>query len=424
MSVVATGPAVPSRPARAGLKRSPLEGLRVVDFSHFIAGPLCTMILADLGADVVKIENAVVNGDALRTFQPQQKGESAAFLWANRNKRSVALDLTNADACNIARELIATADVVVENFSGTVMKRFGLDYASVSPANPRLVYCSISAYGRTGSLADRTGFDPVVQAESGFMALNGDPDGDPQRTGPAVMDMSTGMMASNAVLAALMAREQTGTGQQVEVALFDVATTMLGFHAMNYLVSERAPPRFGNNSRDTAPMGVFKAADGPIYLAVANDRLFQRLAANVLDRPDLAEQAAFRTNRDRTSNREQLFSVLNGIFATQARDHWLRRMRTAGVPAGAVRELPDAMASEEIAARGAITRIPHPRLGSIPNIASPLRLEGTPTVAPVAAPLLGQHTAEVLAELGYTRERISGLEQTGALGRQGGKKNE
>jgi formyl-CoA transferase len=424
MSVVATGPAVPPLPTEAGLKRSPLEGLRVVDFSHFIAGPLCTMILADLGADVIKIENAVVNGDALRTFQPQQKGESAAFLWANRNKRSVALDLTNAAARDIARELIATADVVVENFSSTVMKRFGLDYASVSPANPQLVYCSISAYGRNGPLADRTGFDPVVQAESGFMALNGDPDGDPQRTGPAVMDMSTGMMASNAVLAALMAREQTGIGQQVEVALFDVATTMLGFHAMNYLVSGRAPPRFGNNSRDTAPMGVFEAADGQIYLAVANDRLFQRLATDVLDRPDLAEQAAFRTNRDRTSNREQLFSVLNGIFATQARDHWLRRMRTAGVPAGAVRELPDAMASEEIAARGRITRIPHPRLGTVPNIASPIRLEGTPTVAPVAAPLLGQHTAEVLAELGYTREHISGLEQAGALGRQGGRENE
>ena len=424
MSVFATGPAMPPPPAKAGLKRSALEGLRVVDFSHFIAGPICTMILADLGADVIKIENAVVNGDALRTFQPQLKGESAAFLWANRNKRSVALDLTNAAARDIARDLIVTADVVVENVSGTVMERFGLDYASVSPTNPRLVYCSISAYGRTGPLADRTGFDPVVQAESGFMALNGDPEGDPQRTGPAVMDMSTGMMASNAVLAALMAREQTGIGQQVEVALFDVATTMLGFHAMNYLVSQRVPPRFGNNSRDTAPMGVFKAADGPIYLAVANDRLFQRLAANVLDRPDLAEQAEFRTNRDRTSNREQLFGVLNGIFATRGRDHWLRKMRTAGVPAGAVRELPDAMASEEIAARGSITRIPHPKLGSVPNIASPLRLEGTPTVAPIAAPLLGQHTAEVLAELGYTRERISGLDQAGALGKQRGKENE
>jgi crotonobetainyl-CoA:carnitine CoA-transferase CaiB-like acyl-CoA transferase len=420
MSDVATKPAATA----AGLKRSPLGGLRVVDFSHFIAGPVCTMILADLGADVIKIENAVVNGDALRTFQPQVKGESAAFLWANRNKRSVALDLNNQAACDVARDLIATADVVVENFSATVMKRFGLDYASVSATNPKLVYCSISAYGRTGPLADRNGFDPVVQAESGFMALNGDPDRDPLRTGPAVMDMSTGMMASNAVLAALMAREKTGKGQQVEVALFDVATTMLGFHAMNYLVSRRVPLRFGNNSRDTAPMGVVKAADGPIYLAIANDRLFRRLATDVLDRGDLADQPEFRTNSDRTSNREQLFSVLNGIFATQGRDHWLRKMRAVGVPAGAVRELPDAMASEEIAARGSITRIPHPKLGEVPNIASPIRLEGTPTVSPVAAPMLGQHTAEVLEQLGYTRERITGLEIAGALGKQGGKRNE
>ncbi len=404
-------------------KGSALEGLRVVDFSHFIAGPLCTMMLADLGADVIKIENAVGNGDALRTFQPQLQGESAAFLWTNRNKRSVALDLSHPAAREIARDLIATADVVVENFSATVMKRFGLDYATVSAANPRLIYCSISAYGRTGPLADRTGFDPVVQAESGFMALNGEPENDPQRTGPAVMDMATGMMASNAVLGALAARHRTGKGQQVEVALFDVATTMLGFHAMNYLVSGKAPRRFGNNSRDTAPMGVFRSADGPLYLAIANDRLFRRLAAEVLERPELAEMPVFLTNRDRTENRDRLFEVLNAIFVTQGRDHWLRRMRAAGVPAGAVRELADALASEEIAARGTITRIAHPKLGDVPNIGSPMRLEGTPIVAPVAAPLLGQHTAEVLDQVGYSPERIAGLATAGAFGKQGGKGN-
>lgn len=395
----------------------PLRSLRVVDFSHFIAGPICTMILGDLGADVVKIENAVTNGDALRTFQPQLLGESAAFIWANRNKRSVALDLSNAAARDVARELIAASDIVVENFSATVMKRFGLDYAAVSPENPGLIYCSISAYGRTGPLADRNGFDPVVQAESGFMALNGEPENGPQRTGPSVMDMATGMMASNAVLAALAARDRTGKGQQVEVALFDVAATMLGFHAMNYLVSGKVPLRFGNNSRDTAPMGVVLSADGPIYLAVANDRLFRRLSTEVLERPDLADLPEFRTNRDRTENREQLYAILNEIFAAQGRDYWLRKLRTAGVPAGAVRELPDALASEEIAAREIVTRIPHPRLGEVPNIASPIRLEGTPIAKPIAAPLLGQHTAEVLAQLGYSGKRIASLATTGALGK-------
>lgn len=400
-----------------------LDGLKVIDFTHFIAGPVCTMILGDLGADVIKIENAVGNGDGIRTFAPQLNGDSAAFLWANRNKRSIALDLTKPEACKIARELIATADVVVENFSSTVMARFGLDYASVSDGNPGLIYCSISAYGRTGPLADRTGLDPIVQAESGFMALSGPSDGEPQRTGPAVMDMATGMMASNAVLAALAARQKTDLGQQVEVALFDVAMTMLGYSALNYLISDVVPPRFGNRSLDTAPTGLFQTADGPIFLAVANDRLFRRFVTEVLEQPVMGDAPEFRTNRDRTANRDRLFAVLNEVFATKGRDHWLGRARAVGVPAGAVRELPQAMASEELAARGTVTRIDHPRLGSIPNIASPIRLEKTPTVEPVAAPLFGQHTMEILSQLGHSQADIAQLVAAGAVGNQEGKTN-
>ncbi|HTE35524.1 MAG TPA: CoA transferase, partial [Reyranella sp.] len=255
-------------------RRPALDGIRVIDFTHFIAGPYCTMIMGDLGADIVKIENPMSGGDNMRAFRPQIAGESGPFIWANRNKRSVALDLGTAAGREVAVELIAKADILVENFSTRIMERFGLSYETVSKLNPGLIYCSISAYGREGPLKDRTGFDPIVQAESGFMAVNGFEDREPIRTGPAIMDISTGMTACNGVLAALAARARDGKGQKVEVALFDVATTMVGFHAMNVLLTNVEPRRIGNNSFDTAPMGVFNAADGPFYLAVANDRLF------------------------------------------------------------------------------------------------------------------------------------------------------
>jgi crotonobetainyl-CoA:carnitine CoA-transferase CaiB-like acyl-CoA transferase len=405
-----------------------LDGVRIIDFSHFIAGPFCTMILADLGADVVKVENAASSGDNMRAFHPQVSGESGPFLWANRNKRSVALDLTSAAGREgggglvvavgalVARDLVATADVLVENFSTGVMERFGLGYETLAPDHPRLIYCSVSAYGRHGPLADRTGFDPMVQAESGFMSLNGYADGEPLRAGPAVMDMATGMMASNAVLAALAARDKQGKGQRLEVALFDVAVTMLGFHAMNYLLTDVAPRRFGNNSFDTAPMGVFMAADGPLYLACANDRLYRRLAKDVFGRPDLATQATFATNRDRVLHRDALFAQLNEIFATDQRERWLAKLRAAGVPAGAVRTLPEAFAASEMAERGLVTHIPHPVLGKVPNIASPLRLDATPVVEPTAAPTLGQHTSAVLRELGYGPDRLAALTGAGAFG--------
>jgi formyl-CoA transferase len=393
-----------------------LDGVRIIDFSHFIAGPFCTMILADLGADVVKVENAASSGDNMRAFHPQVSGESGPFLWANRNKRSVALDLTSAAGREVARDLVATADVLVENFSTGVMERFGLGYETLAPVHPRLIYCSVSAYGRHGPLADRTGFDPMVQAESGFMSLNGYADGEPLRAGPAVMDMATGMMASNAVLAALAARDKQDKGQRLEVALFDVAVTMLGFHAMNYLLTDVAPRRFGNNSFDTAPMGVFMAADGPLYLACANDRLYRRLAKDVFGRPDLATQATFATNRDRVLHRDALFAQLNEIFATDQRERWLAKLRAAGVPAGAVRTLPEAFAASEMAERGLVTHIPHPVLGKVPNIASPLRLDATPVVEPTAAPTLGQHTSAVLRELGYGPDRLAALTGAGAFG--------
>lgn len=394
-----------------------LQGLRVIDFTHFIAGPYCTMILGDLGADVVKIESPTSGGDSMRAFRPQIAGESGPFIWANRNKRSLAIDLTTSAGHKIALDLISRADVLVENFSTGIMERFGLSYETVSKLSDRLIYCSISAYGREGPLKDRTGFDPIVQAESGFMAVNGFEDREPIRTGPAIMDIATGMMASNGVLGALAARERTGKGQRVEVALFDVATTMVGFHGMNVLLTNVEPRRIGNNSFDTAPMGVFYAADGPFYLAVANDRLFERLSRDVLGRPELNASAKFATNADRNDNRDELFATLNGIFGKEPRDHWLARMRDAGVPAGAVRTLVDAFSSPEMAARERVKKIPHAAAGKVPNIVSPLHLRGTPVVPARGAPTLGQHTQAVLKEFGYSDSQLAELSGQGAFGK-------
>ncbi len=393
-----------------------LDGLRVVDFSHFIAGPFCTMLLADLGAEVIKIENAA-NGDDFRRLGPQLGGQGAPFLWTNRNKLGLALDLSAGAAREVARELIATADVVVENFSAGVMQRFGLDYASLAASNPQLIYCSVSAFRRDGRFAGRAGFDPMVQAESGFMSMNGYPDRPGTRAGPSIMDVSTAMMACNAILAALAARTRYGRGQQVEVSLFDTAAVMVGFHAMNYLATGVTPTRFGNTSPDSAPMGVFMAADGPLYIACANDRTFQRLAAEVLQRPDLAANPDYATVPDRLRNNEKLTAELEAALVTGDRASWSARMTAAGVPVGIVRTIAEAHASEELRDAGLATRIPHPTAGTIPNIASPLRLSLTPVVDPVAAPTLGQHSSEVLTRvLGCDEARLAALAAAGAFG--------
>lgn len=379
---------------------------------------MCTMILADLGAEVIKIENAA-RGDDFRGFKPHLGGESSPYLWTNRNKLGVALDLTSAAAREIAVDLIRSADVVVENFSKGVMEKFGLGYEAMRQINPRLIYCSVSAYGRDGAMSERLGFDPVVQAETGFMSLNGFPDQEGVRTGPAVMDISTGMMGAVAVLAALAARERTGVGQQVEVALYDTATLMLGFHAMNYLATGVNPSRFGNRSADSVPTGVFNTADGALYIACANDRTYQRLVVDVFGRRDLAEHPDFSSNASRVANREQLAGIIEEILSADSCEAWAMKMQKAGVPAGVARSVEGAFGSAEMADRGLATSIPHPTAGTIPNIGSPLVLRGTPVVDPVAAPTLGQHTDDVLSRvLRYSPEKIETLAKTGAVRRR------
>jgi formyl-CoA transferase len=405
----------PHRPRPEAAKLA-LDGVRVIDFSHFIAGPVCTLILADFGAEVIKIENAARGDDMRALGTARLGGEGGPFLWANRNKESVGLDLSLPEGREIARRLIATADVVVENFSAGVMDRLGLDYATVSSDNPRLIYCSISAFGRQGELAQRAGFDPIAQAEGGLMSINGHPGSSPVVIGTPMVDLTTGMTASNAILAALAARSQYGIGQYVEVAMFDQAVTMLSYLATNTLISGEDPVRKGNMGTAGA-VGVYETADSPIFLCCANERTYQRLAIDVLGRPDLATNPDYATIPARIQNRDPLVAILNEIFITDTRAAWLAKMRAVGVPVGPVATVSEVLSGDVIRERGLLSQIPHPTAGMVPHIAPPFRLSATPVANPRAAPTLGQHTEQVLTKvLGYDRVGLDALAETGALG--------
>ena len=395
-----------------------LAGIRVVDFSHFIAGPFATMILADMGAEVIKIE-APGRGDDLRRYPPVHPDlrHGAPFLWTNRNKRSLAIDLKSPEGVAIARELIATADVVVENFSTGVMEKFGLDYESCRKLKPEIVYCSVSAYGRDGAFADRLGFDPIAQIESGFVSMNGYADREGVRALSPIMDISTAMMACNAILGALVARERSGLGQAMEVSLFDNAVLMTGYATLQHLFTGANPQRQGNVSPDTCPSGVFQAADCAFYINCGNDKIFQRLMSQVIDRADLASAAIYATGPDRIRRRDELFAILGEAFSNQPWSHWQARMRAAGVPCGQMRTVGEAIRSSEARERALVTRIPHDEVGWVPNVALPIRYSRTPVVDPVAAPAVGQHTNEVLRDLlGYGDDRLARLAEAGIFG--------
>lgn len=405
-------------PRRAEAPKA-LEGVRVIDFTHFIAGPFATMVMADMGADVIKVETPG-RGDEFRHYpplHPDMPGQGGPYLWSNRNKRSVAVNLKSPEGLAVVRELIASADVVAENFSTGVMERFGLDYESCRKLNPRIIYCSVSAYGREGEFADRLGFDPIAQAESGFISMNGYHDRQGVRTLSPVIDISTATMACNAILGALLARHRTGEGQSVEVALFDNAVLMTGYATMQHLMTGAVPQRHGNTSPDTCPSGVFMSKDKPFYINCGNDKIFHRLAAQVLERPDLAEDPVLSDRNGRMGRRDEIFALLADLFAQHPWSYWQPRMRAASIPCGEVRNVGDAIRSPEARARNLVTRIAHPVVGWLPNVALPIRYSGTPLADPLPPPSVGQHTDEVLRQtLGYGDEQIAALRRSGALG--------
>ncbi len=411
---------LPERKPRPQGAPTVLDNLLVIDFTRVVAGPSCTQTLADFGAEVIKIENPE-GGDDTRAYDHAEiGGESAAFITLNRNKRGIALDFTNPAALEVARELIAKADIVVENFSGGVMKKYGLDYELVAATNPKLIYCAISAYGREGEFALRPGFDPITQAESGFMSLNGFPDGPPIRTGPPIVDLATGMSATNAILLALIARDKLGRGQYVEVSLFDIAMAMTLFYGTAYLISGENPGRFGNSPNGSPTVGLYQASDGPLYMACANDRLYRRLFDEVFQRPDVTSDPSFATRKARTANKDKLRAIADSIFATDTLENWIGKLKKANIPVGYLRTVAQGFNSPEARKRNRLSKIPHPTAGAVPNIEPPIKMTVTPTVDPVAAPLLGQHTKDVLRKtLGYDDRRLAALSEAGAFGKAG-----
>jgi crotonobetainyl-CoA:carnitine CoA-transferase CaiB-like acyl-CoA transferase len=394
----------------------PLSGRRVLDLTRVLAGPWCTMVLADLGADVIKIEHPNGGDDTRHWGPPYVGGEAAYYLCANRNKRSVTVDLATPDGQQIVRDLAVGADIMVENYKLGGLTKYGLDYDAIAALNPGIVYCSISGYGRNSPIAARPGYDYVIQAEAGLMDVTGEVDGEPMKAGVAVADLFTGMAATQAILAALIARDRDGIGQHVDMALFDCQLSMMANVGSSFLANGEKPRRFGNGHATVVPYQVFKTADGSVVIAVGNDRQFALLCNAVLKRPDIAADARYVKNSARVANRDSLISMLRVLISAMPTAHWMQGMRANGIPCAEVRSVGEALFSEEAVARDMVQQALHPTAGSISMIGSPLKLSGTPVVSPVAPPLLGQHTVEVLTELlRYEPERIERLRRAAVI---------
>jgi crotonobetainyl-CoA:carnitine CoA-transferase CaiB-like acyl-CoA transferase len=385
-----------------------LAGLRVLDLSRVLAGPWSGQILADLGADVVKVERPGA-GDDTRAWGPpwlndgdgNSTGESAYYLSANRNKRSVAIDLGNPEGQRLVRELAGKADILLENFKVGGLAQYGLDYASLKALNPRLIYCSITGFGQTGPYASRAGYDFLIQGMGGLMSLTGRPDGTegegPLKVGVALTDIMTGLYATVAVLAALRRREQSGEGQHIDLALLDVQIATLANQAANYLISDKAPGRMGNAHPSIVPYQDFPTADGYMIIAVGNDSQFANLC-KALGRPEWSADERYATNPQRVKHRKELIALIHGATVRRSTDEWVAAMEAAGVPCGPINTLDRVFADEQVQSRGMRIDMAHPLADSVPLVASPIRMSESPVQYRNAPPTLGQHTQQVLSD--------------------------
>ncbi|HZT05450.1 MAG TPA: CaiB/BaiF CoA-transferase family protein [Chloroflexota bacterium] len=397
-----------------GAGPGPLAGVRIVDLSRVLAGPYCAMLLADLGADVIKIEEPT-RGDETRTWGPPfVAGESAYFLAINRNKRSVALDLRDESARQLLFRMLRGADVAIENFKLGTMERWGLGYERLHVANPRLVYGRISGYGPDGPYADRPGYDLIAEGMGGIMSVTGEPDGEPMKVGVAIADVTTGLYLCSAILAALHARETSGVGQRVDVSLLESVVGWLVNLGSNYLAAGSRPRRLGNAHPSIVPYQVFRARDRHFTLAVGNDGQFAALC-EIVGEPSLAADARFATNEARVANRDELIGLLSERFAQRDAAYWVGALLARGVPSGPINEIPDVFADPQVLHRRMVEEVEHPTIGKLKLAGIPFKLSETPATVRRAPPLLGQHTDEVLAELGLGRDEIDRLRTRGAI---------
>jgi formyl-CoA transferase len=398
--------------------------------SRVLAGPWCGQLLADLGAEVIKIERppdeSGKGGDDTRAWGPpflkdatgKDTTEAAYYLSANRGKKSLTLDISTAEGQEVIRRLAARSDILIENYKVGQLKKYGLDYASLRAANPRLIYCSITGFGQTGPYAHRAGYDYVIQGMGGFMSITGErddlPGGGPQKAGVAVADLMTGMYSGVAVLAALAHREQTGAGQHIDMALLDCQVAMLANMNMNYLTSGAAPERAGNAHQNLTPYQVFACADGHVIIATGNDGQFAKFC-QVGGMPELAADPRFRTNPDRVRNRAEMIPILERMVLAKTRQAWMDELEAAGVPCGPINTIADTFENPQVRARGMKIDLPHPSAGQVPMVANPIKYSATPLQYQAPPPLLGEHTIAVLRDLGYAPDQIERLRTSGIV---------
>ncbi|MBX8610430.1 CoA transferase [Pseudomonas cichorii] len=403
-----------------------LSHIRVLDLSRVLAGPWAGQILADLGADVIKVERPG-NGDDTRSWGPpflkdpagENTSEAAYYLSANRNKQSVTIDFTRPEGQKLVRELAARSDIVIENFKVGGLAAYGLDYATLKAINPRLIYCSITGFGQSGPYARRAGYDFMIQGLGGLMSLTGRPEGEegagPVKVGVALTDILTGLYSTSAMLAALAHRDQTGIGQHIDMALLDVQVACLANQAMNYLTTGNAPRRLGNAHPNIVPYQDFPTADGDFILTVGNDSQFRKFA-EVAGQAQWADDPRFRTNKLRVTHRAELIPLIRQVTVFKTTAQWVEALEAAGVPCGPINDLAQVFADPQVRARGLAIEMPHALGGSVAQVASPIRLSETPVEYRRAPPLLGEHTQEVLQNiLGLKAEEVMALREAGVL---------
>jgi crotonobetainyl-CoA:carnitine CoA-transferase CaiB-like acyl-CoA transferase len=396
------------------MKSGALKGIKVIELAQIMAGPTCGMLLADMGADVIKVEK-LPGGDDTRSYtEPSIRGESAAFMILNRNKRGIAVNLKKPGGLEVVKRLLADADVVTENYRKGTLEKLGLGYDVLQALNPRLIYCAVSGYGRTGPYADKGGFDLIAQGFAGVMSITGEPGGPPVKSGTSIADINAGILAALGIVSALVSRATTGRGQMVETSLMEAAIQQTYWQSAIFFATGVNPGPTGSAHILTAPYQAFPTKDGWINVGGANQSNWERIV-KVIGRPGLADDARFRTNGDRMKNLAALIPLIAERLTTRTSADWIREFEAAGVPVGPVNRIGEMLADPQVAARDMVLEVDHPRAGRVKALGMPIKFSETPGEIVRAAPLLGEHTREVLEGLGYTSVEIDGLRDEGAV---------